>query len=146
MIKIIIIIKMKILQKLMIIINKSESYVVKKKILFYEDLLCKKEYIDDLVYKKGDKIFLYNWPKEYNKYGDIYMNSCKDKNKYIYNDGTYVDYCPITGGNKNIFYIELDIEYVQYFTLENPFYTHIPDIIENIYIKKYKCHINCNNY
>lgn len=60
MIKIIIIIKMKILQKLMIIINKSESYVVKKKILFYEDLLYKKEYIDDLVYKKGDKIFLYN--------------------------------------------------------------------------------------
>ena len=60
MIKIIIIIKMKILQKLMIIINKSESYVVKKKILFYEDLLCKKEYIDDLVYKEGDKIFLYN--------------------------------------------------------------------------------------
>jgi len=131
----------------------NDDYNVKTCILsckdkkpFYEDGHCKKECRNNQYYKEGDKICLPNCPEGYYKNGNVCVNSCKTKNKFLYTDGTCIDYCP-TNDNEYKYYIESDYECIQDCTSENPFYTKTTENIENIgSITKYKCHKECNNY
>jgi len=116
---------------------------------FYEDGHCKKECRNNLYFKEGDKICLPNCPEGYYKNGNICVNSCKEKQKFLYSNNICVDYCP-SGANEKKFYIESDYECIQDCTLLNSYYTEIPATIESggatISITKYKCHGDCNNY